>query len=226
MCLDLIPTLQESASAPGFQLSWVDWVGAGLGGIFALLGILRGLWWQVIRLLGILGSVALARTFSAPWGAALEQSSELSSEVATGVVWLGLFLIGIIITAVLGTIGKKSIEAIQLGLVDRAGGLIAGVATGMLLHVAWLVALAHLGPQPWTANKLEGTYSKGLLQAVTTRYPVLTQSETHASESLHQWLGAESKPQKKGRRNGSKNKGKQKKQAPQQSGEEQKNKVR
>lgn len=209
MSFDLLPTLQEvSETANGeFQLSWIDWVGVVLGGLFMLLGILRGLWWQVIRLLGLLGSAALARTFSAPWGQALEESSDLSGEVATGVVWVGLFLIGIVLTAVLGTLGKKSLEAMQLGMVDRFGGLLAGLATGALLHVAWLVVLAHLGPQPWTADRLDGTYSRGLLQAVTTRYPVLTQKETHAADSLFQWLGPDAAPKganKKKNKKGSK----------------------
>ena len=200
MFIEILPPLQDAAeaTASGLELSWIDWVGLGLAGLFMLLGIFRGLWWQVIRLLGLVGSVALARTFSAPWGALLEEQSDLSSEVATGIVWVGLFLIGIILTAVLGTLGKRSLEAMQLGLVDRFGGLMAGLATGALLHVAWLVVLAHLGPQPWTADRLEGTYSRGLLQAVTTRYPVLTQRETHAADNMIQWLGTEPKAPAKG----------------------------
>lgn len=193
MLLEILTPLQvdpEQAQA-GFELSWVDWVGVALAGLFTLLGILRGLWWQVVRLLGLVGSVALARLLSAPCGAALQESTELSGEVAVGLVWVGLFLIGIVITAVFGTLGKKSLEAMQLGMVDRFGGLLAGLATGLLLHVAWLVVLAHLGPQPWTAERLEGTYSRSLLQAVTTRYPVLTQRETHATDALFQWLGTE-----------------------------------
>lgn len=181
----------SSASVDGFELSVIDWIGVGICGLFALLGILRGLWWQVIRLVGLVCSAALARTFSAPWGEALEQSSDLSIEVATGAVWLGLFLAGIILTAVLGTLGKKSLQAMQLGLVDRAGGLVAGIATGALIHVAWLVVFAHLGPQPWTADQLEGTYSRTLLQGVTTRYPVLTQQQTLASDQLNLWLSGE-----------------------------------
>ena len=198
--MQTLALLQDSASAAeaGFELSWIDWVGVVLAGIFTLLGILRGLWWQVIRLLGLVGSAALARTFSAPWGSALEEASDLSGEVATGIVWVGLFLLGIVITALLGTLGKKSLEAMQLGLVDRFGGLVAGLATGLVLHVAWLVVLAHLGPQPWTADRLEGTYSRNLLQTVTTRYPVLTQKETHASDSLFQWLGTDPIPAEKG----------------------------
>jgi len=199
MGLALLAPLQEASSGQtatalqdaASQLSWIDWVGLALVGVFTLLGILRGLWWQVIRLLGIVASVALARTFSASWGETLAESTQLSDEVATGVVWVGLFLLGLVITALLGTLGKKSLEAMQLGLVDRFGGLIAGLATGALLHVAWLVVLAHVGPQPWTADRLEGTYSRGLLQAVTTRYPVLTQRETHAADRLLEWLGTE-----------------------------------
>jgi uncharacterized membrane protein required for colicin V production len=189
--LDPILLLQDSSATAGtgFELGAIDWIGVGICGLFTLLGILRGLWWQVIRLAGMIGSAALARTFSAPWGEALHQSSDLSIEVATGSVWLGLFLGGLVLTAIFGTIGKKSLQAMQLGLVDRAGGLVAGMATGALIHVAWLVVLAHLGPQPWTAEQLENTYSRTLLQAVTTRYPVLTQKQTQASDQLNLWLG-------------------------------------
>jgi uncharacterized membrane protein required for colicin V production len=194
--MQTLALLRESVpfTEASFELSWVDWVGVALAGVFTLLGILRGLWWQVVRLLGLIGSVALARALSAPWGAALEESTELSGEVATGIVWVGLFLLGIAITALFGTLGKKSLEAMQLGMVDRFGGFLAGLATGLLLHVAWLVVLAHLGPQAWTANQLEGTYSRSLLQTVTTRYPVLTQRETHASEALMDLLGTDSGP--------------------------------
>lgn len=185
--------LQETVldAARSLELGAFDWIGAAIVSVFLLLGLWRGLWWQVIRLVGLVASVVLARTFSAPWGEALQESTDLSSEVATGAVWLGLFLIGLILTAVLGTLGKKSLEAMQLGLVDRVGGMLAGLATGLLLHTAWLVAIAHLGPQPWTANQLDGTYSRGLLQFVTTRYPVLTQQETKSSDSLFDWLGTD-----------------------------------
>lgn len=188
--LNLLSVLQDNAQSAGeTSLSVIDWIGIGIATIFMVLGFMRGLWWQVIRLLGLAGAAVLARTFSAPWGALLEDKTDISGDIAVGVVWVALFLLGVILTAVLGTLGKKGLAAIQLGMVDRAGGLLAGLATGALLHVAWLVVLAQLGPQPWTANQLEGTYSRGLLQAVTTRYPVLTQNETKGSDAMHQWLG-------------------------------------
>jgi uncharacterized membrane protein required for colicin V production len=185
-----VTSISSDAAASGIELGWIDWIGLGLGATFMVLGLMRGLWWQVIRLLGLLGAAALARTFSAPWGAALEKSTDISHEVAVGIVWVGLFLAGIILTAILGTLGKKSLQAMQLGTLDRFGGLLAGLATGVLLHVSWLVVLAHLGPQPWTANRLDGTYSRSLLQVFTTRYPVLTQKETLAADSIQEWLGS------------------------------------
>jgi uncharacterized membrane protein required for colicin V production len=183
--------LQEALpeDAATFQLTWVDWVGVVLGGVFLLLGLLRGLWWQVIRFAGLAASAALARTFADGWGQQLAESTDVSPEVAVGIVWVSLFIIGIVVTALLGTIGKRSLEAMKLGLVDRAGGAAAGLATGLFLHVAFLLVLAYMGPQPWTDKTLDGTYSRSLLQIVTTRHSVLAKSDSPSTEILQDWLG-------------------------------------
>ncbi|MCB9916523.1 MAG: CvpA family protein [Planctomycetes bacterium] len=181
---------QDAAAPGGFHLAWIDWVALGLAGLFLLLGLLRGLWWQVVRLVGLVASAALARTFADSWGAHVQGWLDVSNEVAVGIVWVGLFVLGIVVTALIGTLGKKSLEAIQLGLVDRAGGAVAGAATGLLLHVAFLLALAYLAPQAWVDQTLEGTHSRALLQFVTTRHNVLAKGQTESTELLHQWLGA------------------------------------
>jgi len=185
-----------AAAAPGdtFALGApgvIDWIGLGIASLFMLLGFMRGLWWQIVRLFGLIGAAALARMFSGPWGARLQESSDLSGSIAVGVVWVGLFLGGVVLTALIGSLGKRGLEAIQLGLQDRLGGLVAGLVTGLVLHLAWMVVLAHLGPQPWTANQFDQTYSRVLLQSVTTRYPVLTAQETPGSDGLFFWLGTE-----------------------------------
>lgn len=188
--------LQESAGTaiPGLTLSWIDWVGVALAGCFLLLGLIRGLWWQVIRLVGLIAAVALARILAGPWGTALEEASQMSPEVATGIVWVGLLLAGIAITALVGILGKKTLQAMKLGLVDRFGGALAGLATGVIVHLAFLVVLAHIGPQPWTQQTLEGTYSRKVLQTLTTRWPVLTRGETAAAETIKEWLGGDPEP--------------------------------
>jgi uncharacterized membrane protein required for colicin V production len=191
--MTLLALLQDAAPAEpqGLVLSWIDWIGLGLSGLFLLLGVLRGLWWQVIRLVGLGASVGLARAFSQSWGASLHEMTDISLEVSEGIVWVGLFILGIVATAFIGTLGKKSLQAIQLGMMDRAGGALAGLATGLCLHVALLVALGILGPQPWTQNTLEGTYSSQLLAFVTTRHSVLTSEDSGSTEALQQWLGAD-----------------------------------
>jgi len=184
----LLLLFQDSAASTGFTLEWIDWVGVGLCGLFTLLGLIRGLWWQVIRLVGLIGAAFLARFLSGPWGQWVQEKSEMPSEIATGLVWLGVFVLGIAITAVIGTIGKKSLEAMQLGLVDRLGGMFAGLATGLVLQAAILVSLAHLAPQGWVQRTLAGTYSRGLLEVVTTEWPILTQRQSEASDYVRTLL--------------------------------------
>jgi uncharacterized membrane protein required for colicin V production len=190
----LLVLSQSVPDAPGLQLHWIDWTGLALLGGFALLGLLRGLWWQVVRLVGLVASAALARTFSGAGAEHLREWTSWSPEIAQGVAWIGIFVAGLLVTALVGTLGKKSLEAMQLGLVDRAGGAAVGLATGALLHVAGLLALAHLGPQPWTEETLAGTHSRGLLQLVTTRYPVLLREEPAETGALLQWLAAPGSP--------------------------------
>ena len=188
--MTFLALLQDAASDSSFSLSWIDWIAVGLGGFFLLLGLLRGLWWQVMRFVGLIASAVLARTFADNWGSSLQGTLDVSNEVAVGIVWVSLFVLGLILTAILGTLGKKSLEAMQLGLMDRAGGAVAGALTGLFLHTAFLVVLAYLGPQPWTEDTLEGTYSKSLLQYVTTRHNVLAKGESESTELLRQWLDA------------------------------------
>ena len=54
----------------GMDLSWIDLVGGGLIALFLVLGFVRGLWWQVIRALGLIAAVLVARAASprvTPW---------------------------------------------------------------------------------------------------------------------------------------------------------------
>ncbi len=186
---DSLPLLiQETAAETGFTLEWIDWLGAGICGLFTLLGLLRGLWWQVIRLVGLVGAAFLARFLSGPWGDWLAETTDMPSEVATGLVWVGVFIVGIVITALLGTIGKKSLEAMKLGFVDRFGGLVAGLATGLVLHSAILLGLAYLSPQNWMQKTLEGTYSKSVLEVVTTQWPILARKQTESGDYLRTLL--------------------------------------
>lgn len=167
----------------------LDRVGLGLVAIFFLLGLARGLWWQVIRLAGLLAAALLARTLAPRWSPGLSEASGLPPVVAQGLAWFAAFVLGLAAASLLGLIGKKSLETMQLGLVDRFGGAIAGVLTGLLLHTAALLGLSYLGPQPWTQEALRGSRSQTLLRLVSTRLPVLLDRESVAAREIRAWLG-------------------------------------
>lgn len=165
-----LPALLLQGSVPGAAgLHWLDLVGLGLLALFGLLGALRGLWWQVIRLLGLAAAVAVARALAPRFGPDFQRLSDLPGPVANGLVWLLLFLAVLVIAGLVGNLGRRTLEAVRLGPVDRFGGLVAGLITALVLHAAFLVAVSYLGPQVWASESLQQAESRRLLTTVTTR---------------------------------------------------------
>jgi uncharacterized membrane protein required for colicin V production len=169
------------------SLPWVDQVGLGLAGLFLLLGIWRGLWWQVIRLAGIVASVALARALTPRFSPTVESTLGFTAEMSHGLTWLVLFLGGLVVASLFGMLGKKTLEAMQLGLVDRAGGALAGVATGAVLHAAFLVVLTGVANEEWSTRTLSGTRSAFLLDTLSRKAHVLMDAQ--AAERLLPYVG-------------------------------------
>ncbi len=155
--LSILPIMQEAD--PGLwektlALPWIDQVGMVLIGIFMILGIWRGLWWQVIRLLGVIMSIALARALTPRLQPTVAEAFDLSPALSHGAVWFTIFVGGLVVATLLGLIGKKALEAMQLGLVDRAGGAVIGGLTGGILHSALLVIISSLGNADWNHANL------------------------------------------------------------------------
>jgi len=171
----------SSASAPLGTLgtlATLDWVGLGLIVLLVALGVWRGLWWQVVRLLGIVAAVALARGLS---GGFAERISalwpELSPRLANGVAWISIFLVAMAVAALLGLLGNKVLQVMQLGLANRVGGGFAGLLTGLLLHGAVLIVLCQLAPEPFVGRVVAGSYSERLVGVAGERFPVLMTDE-------------------------------------------------
>lgn len=182
--------LIQSASEVGFSLPWIDMVGLGLVALFLILGLVRGLWWQVIRLLGVVTAVGLARALSPRFTPTVAESfPELSASITYGLVWFALFVSGLVVASLLGLIGKRALEAMQLGLVDRVGGGLAGAVTGLLFHAAVLVVLCGLGTEAWTERTMEGTKSAVLLDTLARRAPLIM--DVQAAERVAPWAFAE-----------------------------------
>ena len=156
------------------NLAWIDLLGLGLLGAFLILGFVRGLWWQVIRLVGVVAAVLIARAASPSVARGLaDQWPDLAPRLVHGIAWFGIFLVGMIAATLLGLLGKRLLQAIQLGFVDRVSGAAAGVVTGLLIHVAVLVAVCQLGTESFVARTVSGTTSEHLIDALGARWPVV-----------------------------------------------------
>jgi membrane protein required for colicin V production len=162
---------------------WIDLVGLGLIALFLVLGALRGLWWQVVRLLGIVATVALARAIAPRFSPILADAVPgLGSLPANGITWLFILLIGLIAVAIVGRLGRATLQAAQLGAFDRVGGAVAGAISGCLVHVAFLLVLCQLAPSTWKGSRVEGTQSQVLLETLERSFPRLL--DAHAAESV------------------------------------------
>ena len=173
----------RSFPIPGIDMPWIDQVAILVLGVFAILGAVRGLWWQVIRLLGIVAAVALARALSPRFTPSFQRAlPDLSDTMAQGIVWFVLFLGGMVIASLLGQLGKRALETMQLGLIDRAGGFFAGVMTGALLHAVLLVVLIGFATPAWSQRNLTGTRSAFLLDTLVHKAHLLV--DANAAERM------------------------------------------
>lgn len=153
-------------------LRWIDTVGLALVGGFLLLGAWRGLWWQVFRLVGVVAAVAVARAVTPRLSPVFEQNlPELDPRIAYGITWVLLFIAVLLLAALIGRLGKKSLQVMQLSAVDRLGGAIAGGVTGALIHLAFVVAIDNVASQDWSVRTLDETYSKAATDAIGARLP-------------------------------------------------------
>jgi uncharacterized membrane protein required for colicin V production len=164
-------TLTAGVAIGGVELAGLDVLGAVIVLVLFLLGMARGLWWQLIRLAGIVAAVVLARGFGNRGAEWIQRVwPEIEPRMAHGVAWIALFLVGMGVAMLLGMLGHRLLEALQLGLVNRVTGGILGAATGLVAHIALVMALCQLAPKSFVEQKVAGTYSDRLYQATGARW--------------------------------------------------------
>lgn len=168
------------------SLPWIDKVAAVLLALFILLGIVRGLWWQVIRMAGFVGAFAAARLFSPKLEPLLSDTFGIGDpRFAQGLAWFAIFLAGLIVAVLLGRLGNSLLESLKLGLANRAAGGVAGAITALLIHSALLAVLSLFASGEWLSTELEGSYSADLLEVLAQRWPVIV------DEQQGQWIGSQ-----------------------------------
>jgi uncharacterized membrane protein required for colicin V production len=174
--------MEQSLSAP------LDLVGLCLVVVLAGLGLYRGLWWQAIRLVAVTLAVVAARMLGPQVAVRLHDIwPELSLRVGNGIAWGAVFLAALLAGSLLGLLGQRLLEAMQLGLANRLAGGVVGAVTGLCAHVVLVVLLCQLTPSSFLGQHVVGTYSERLYSAIGQRFPVVLAAD--AADEVDRALG-------------------------------------
>ncbi|MDC8786212.1 CvpA family protein [Roseateles koreensis] len=135
---------------------WVDYVFLAIGGVSVLMGVWRGLVFEVLSLAGWLVAY-VAMPFVAPYLAGVLPQERLGQS-ATHVLSLGLsFLLVLLVWGVCAKLLRGLIHATPLSLVDRLAGAGFGLLRGLLICVAAVLVVSMtpaVKSEIWTQSQL------------------------------------------------------------------------
>lgn len=183
------PALDAPASGFGGLFNgipWIDMVGMVIILMFFILGLRHGLVWQVTRLIGMLVAVTLARSLSPEFVPHVQSALDLPIRACQGIVWFMVFLATLLITGLIGIVGRRALEAVYLGPMDRMGGGLAGAITGVVLHCAVLVLLTSVGTTTWSTSTLRGSASASMLDSLSRKTHLLLDAQA-AERIMEPW---------------------------------------
>ena len=136
------------------QISLTDWVLLGVLLASMLVGLWRGLVYEVLSLAGWVGAFILAQWLAADAVVYLPFLAEAAAQVQYAVAFGLVFVVALFAAGILSWLVKKLVETIGLRPIDRALGGIFGVARGVVLLLALTVVLQLLGmtTEVWWQN--------------------------------------------------------------------------
>ena len=169
---------------PGDAFHWLDLAGLALVLLFVVIGARGGLWWQLVRLLGLVACVAVARAVAPRLANGIDEVfAGVTPRRAEGLAWCLVLVAGLLIVALLGRSGsKEGSQGAEHSFLDRIGGALAGAITGVVLHAVLLLVIAGIAEPEWTEKQLSGSRSHQFVSALERGIPGLI--DVHAAESL------------------------------------------
>ena len=156
------------------QLGWVDLVLLAVLGLSVLVGLWRGLVFEVVSLLGWLVAFIIANSVG-PMLADLIPAGAAEPQLRLWGCYIAVFLVVLVACTLLARMLRALISATPLSVIDRLLGGVFGVARGalILIVVATLVTLSPFAHSThWTSS--HGALWLGL--ALEGLKPVLPQS--------------------------------------------------
>lgn len=123
-------------------LGWVDRTALAVLAVFFVIGLFKGLIWQVSRVAILVVAYAVSGRFGQPLGDLLARTPAVGGETATGPVqvdtpdttlylaYVLVFLAVLVVLSLAAILLQKLAKKAGLGFFDRLGGGVLGVATG------------------------------------------------------------------------------------------------
>ena len=139
----------------------LDWIVLAVLALSALLGLLRGLVYEVLSVLNWLAAFLLAQ-WLAPNAAALLPLGQAGESLRYAAGFVLVFIAALFVGGLLAWLTKKLVEAVGLAPVDRALGGVFGLVRGTVAVLA-LAVVVHL-----TGLKASGWWTESMTAGVTT----------------------------------------------------------
>lgn len=136
------------------QIALTDWVLMGVLLASMLVGLWRGLVYEVLSLAGWVAAFVLAQWLAADVVLLLPFLQQAAAEVQYAVAFALVFVVALFAAGLVSWLVKKLVETVGLRPVDRALGGIFGLARGVVLLLALTVVLQLLGmaTEAWWQN--------------------------------------------------------------------------
>ena len=156
-------------------ITTVDWVLLMVLALSLLVGLWRGLVFEVLSVLGWIAAFFLAQWF-APDVAALLPMASATQPIRYAAAFVLTFIVAVFVAGLLATMLKKMVAAVGLRPVDRLLGAVFGVVRGLVLLLAVAVAIdmTPLKDSPWwqesTGAPVLSAALKGLKPALPEQF--------------------------------------------------------
>lgn len=123
-------------------LGWIDWALLAILALSTVLGLWRGLVFELMSLVGLVVAYVLAQAYS-PAVAARLHVGEAGSALSQGAGFVATFIAVLLVWALLARVVRMLIRATPLTVLDRLLGGVFGALRGALLLLAIATAVAY-----------------------------------------------------------------------------------
>ncbi len=167
------PATQSALEA----LGWVDITAAAVIVVFSILGIFKGLVWQLSRIGTLVGAYVLAAMYGPDLGAWMFHGSlqGANERLPLYIAYVTIFVVVLVVLSLLALLVTKLVEKTGLTFYNRMGGGVLGIGTGALVVVFLLGVVFMFAPESGVLEAARSSrsadYSKRAVELMGTLVP-------------------------------------------------------